>query len=141
MKSTLLVYGSIWEYSASDFVEGVSKLNEKDELMVRLNSNGGSPEYAWSMISALQDFKGKKELKVEGKAYSMGAFFPLYFDNVEALDITEFMFHRAAYPSFIENDPERFTAEMKGNLDRVNQNLRKALENKIDVTAFENKRK
>lgn len=131
----ILLYGEIYSYSASEFVTAIDE-NTSDELVVRINSGGGEPEYGWGMIAKFSEYAGKKSLKVDGKAYSMGAFFCCYSDSVEALDVSQFLIHRAAYPSWFESS-DYFTAALKSNLESINLNLRKALEAKIDVAKFE----
>lgn len=136
MPRELLIYGRIGEYSSSDFINSINEVEETDDLSVRINTNGGEPEYLWGMAAKFNEFKGKKTVKVDGKAYSAGMLFLCYADNVEALDVSEFLVHRAAYPEWYEKS-EMFTAEMKGNLERINISLRKAIEAKIDVAKFE----
>jgi len=137
MAKELLIYGGINAYSSALFVEKLAEVAAEDDLVVRINTPGGEPEYAWGMIARFAEHKGKKTVKVDGKAMSMGAFWACYADEVEALDVSEFMVHRAAYPKWFESDPEYFTAELRANMERVNKSLRKALEAKIDVAAFE----
>lgn len=136
MVKELLIYGEIWSRSAADFVKAFAEVSPEDELVVRINTEGGSPEYAWGMAAKFSEFAGKKVVKVDGKAYSAGTFFAAYADEVEALDVSEFLVHRAAYPDWFEKS-DMFTAELRGNLERINVSLRKALEAKIDVAAFE----
>jgi ATP-dependent protease ClpP protease subunit len=107
------------------------------DLTVRVNTNGGSPEYGWGLVAKFQEFDGTKRVKIDGKAYSMGALFALYADDVEALDVSEFMFHRAAYPKWFETSAEYFTPELRSNLERMNKNLEAAFRARVDVKAFE----
>lgn len=136
MPKELLIYGQIADYTSSDFITKMNEVEENEDLVIRINTNGGSPEYGWGMAAKFNEFKGNKLVKVDGKAYSTGLFFLAYADNVEALDVSELMIHRAAYPEWIEKS-EYFTESMKGNLDRINLSLRKAVEAKIDVSKFE----
>jgi hypothetical protein len=66
----------------------------------------------------------------------MGSYFLAYADYSEALDVTEFLLHRAAYPNWFENS-DYMTDAMWENLNRINSSLRKALEAKIDVEKLE----
>lgn len=136
MPKELLIYGRVDEVSSSDFINGINEVEETEDLTVRINTNGGEPEYLWGMAAKFNEFKGNKSVKVDGKAYSAGMLFLCYADNVEALDVSEMLVHRAAYPKWYE-ESEMFTAEMRGNLDRINLSLRKAIEAKIDVAKFE----
>lgn len=137
----ILIYGHIDDYSASDFHKSIVD-NNSDSLIVRINSNGGNVTSGWSMIAKFSEFEGKKLVKVDGSAYSMAAMFTVYADQVEALDVSEFMFHRAAYPSYVERywfDPnsDEFDEARKNNLIETNKSLEKAFRAKVDVEKFE----
>ncbi len=109
----------------------------KDEdITIRLNSNGGSPEDGYGMIAKFKEHTGGKKVKVDGKALSMGLYFCCFADDVEALDVSEFLLHRAAYPEWMEKDSRIMTDEMWASLDRMNAKLRQAFEAKIDVDKF-----
>jgi len=137
MAKELLIYGSVDAFSSSEFIKTFGEVEAADDLVVRVNTNGGSPEYGWGMVAKFAEHKGSKTVKIDGKAYSMGMFIACYADDVEALDVSEFLLHRAAYPQWFENDPEYFTETLRSNLERINKSLRAAFESKVDVAAFE----
>lgn len=133
---TALIYHGIDAYSSTEFIKTLDEAEANDEeVVVRINSNGGAPSYGYGMIARLAEYKGKKSVKVDGKAFSMGAFICAACENVEALDVAEFMIHRAAYPAWFEKS-ESFTEELKANLERTNKSLKTMLESKIDVEAL-----
>lgn len=136
MPKEILLYGRINEDSASNFITQLSE-NEDTEIIVRVNSEGGSPECGFGMVAKLSEQSGLKKTKVDGKAYSMGLYLLCYSENNEALDVSEFLLHRAAYPSYIEENPDYFDDSMKANLSRINKSLRSAFEAKVDVAVFE----
>jgi ATP-dependent protease ClpP protease subunit len=133
----VLIYGDINEYSAREFFERISEGDGKD-ITCRVNTDGGSIDFGWGMITKFMEMKGKKFLKNDGKAYSMGAFAFLYADDSEATDVAEFMFHRCGlrYTEW-EQDVNFFTPEDRARMERRNKSLRKAFEAKIDVQKFE----
>lgn len=136
MKEILLYY-PLYDFTAADFITAMDEVKDDDKVCIRVNSNGGSVEAAWGMIAKCKERKaaGKDTIiKVDGKAYSMAAFFLAFSNDVEALDVSEILIHRAAYPSYVENDPEYFTQEMKASLKRTNDYLRTALAGKISET-------
>lgn len=138
MAKDILIYGDIYSFSAAEFIRSVDELGESDPLVVRINTNGGDPQSSFGMISKFQNHPGEKVVRVDGKAYSTGFFMCCFADNVVALDVSQFLIHRAAYPQWIESNAEYFTDEMKSNLKSINDSLLKALKAKIDVEAFEN---
>lgn len=132
----VLIYGDITDYSASAFITSLGAVGDGD-FTTRINTLGGSVAATWGMIAKYADMPGKKSLKIDGKAMSMGAYFACYADDVECLDVSVFGLHRAAYPSFIESNPNLFDESAKKSLTNVNNNLRKAMTAKIDVVGFE----
>lgn len=140
MAKEVLLYGTIDAYSSSDYIKEFNEVTEENEdITVRVNTPGGSPEYGFGLVSKFSEYTGSKKVKVDGKAFSMGLFFCVYAakENVEALDVSEFLLHRAAYPEWVERDCEFFTDAMRANLERVNKSLRTAFENRVDVALFE----
>jgi ATP-dependent protease ClpP protease subunit len=137
MAKDILIYGDVQTFMAAEFIRSVDELNESDPLVVRINTNGGDPQTSFGMIAKFQEFNGEKIVRVDGKAYSTGFFMCCFADNVEALDVSQFLIHRAAYPGWIESNPDYFTDDLKANLKTVNDSLLKALKSKIDVEAFE----
>jgi len=112
-------------------------MNDADgDITVRINSGGGEPDYGWGMVAKFKEYEGNKTVKIDGKAYSMAAFIAMYADNVEALDVSTFMVHRAAYPTWFEGS-EYFTKELKENLTSINKSLEAAFRARVDVEKFE----
>ena len=140
MAKEILLYGQIDAESSSEFIKEFSLLPAENEpVIVRVNCPGGSPEYGSGTVARFKEYAGEKKVKVDGKAYSYGLFFCCYAEkeNVEALDVSEFLLHRAAYPDWVERDAEYFTDAMRSNLDRINKGLKTAFENRVDVALFE----
>jgi len=130
----VLIYGPIYSENTREFFESFSEI-EGDAVTLRINTGGGSVEDGWAMIGKFNEFQGTKVAKVDGKAYSMGAFICLYADAVECFDVSQFMFHRASYGVYYEK--EWMSDAEKTNLANVNKKLREAFEAKIDVAKFE----
>jgi ATP-dependent protease ClpP protease subunit len=140
MTKQVLLYGRFDSETVTEFIEEINEVvdeNAEAEITVRINTVGGEPEYAWGAIARFNELKGKKSVKNDGQAHSMGLFFNCYCKDREALDVTEFLLHRCAYPSWIESNPDYFDDAKRGNLERVNKSLQKALENTVDVTKLE----
>ena len=135
MKNEVLIYGDIFSYTAEAFINSINSI-ESDSLVVRMDTNGGDPQATFGMVAKFNEFEGKKTLKVDGRANSSGFFFVAMVENVEALDVSEFVVHRAAYREEIENS-KYFTDELKQNLKSINDNLKNAFINKVNVQAFE----
>lgn len=134
MAKEVYIYESIYSYSAERFIKEM-QAGKDDDIVVRINSNGGNPESGYGMIAKFREHEGSKLVKVDGKALSMALYFCLFADDVEALNVSEFLLHRAAYPQWIE-DEGRMTQDMRRSLVAMNNNLRTALESKVDESVF-----
>lgn len=135
MAKEILLYGPIFAQSSADFINAINEVGEGEELVVRVNTPGGEVTAGWGMVAKFKEFKGKKSVKIDGQAMSMGFMFAAYADDVEALDVSQFMLHRAAYPSWYEK--EFMTEDEKENLQNMNKSLESAIRAKIDIKKFE----
>lgn len=139
MPNDILLYGRIDEWNLREFFKSITSATQVDEaaeLTFRINTGGGEPEYGWGAAAKINEVANKK-VKVDGKAYSWGTFACCYCDDVECLDVSQFMIHRASYSEWFESS-EYFTDELQENLAAINKKLETAFRNKIDVEAFEN---
>jgi len=91
--------------------------------------------HAKTKTSVLKSSKNNKKLKVDGFAGSMAAFLCCYADDVECLDVSTFVFHRAAF--YYEENPNYFTPEVKAEVIEINKNLRAAMEAKMSAAEWE----
>jgi len=138
MAKDILIYNNIDSYSATRFIEQINESEQNaEDIVVRINTDGGDPQYGWGMIAKFQEIKGNKLVKVDGKAFSMGLYFLCYCDDSEALDVSTFVLHRAAYREWFEKDPNLFTEQAKKDLKTINDALKKAFIAKVDVEKFE----
>lgn len=135
MAKEILLYQPIYSYSAASFIKELDD-NKGNDVCVRMNCNGGNVMDAMGMIAKYNEHTGTKSVKVDGRAASMAAYFCAMTDDVECLDVSEFLIHRAAFPEWVENDKSVFTDDMKAMLARHNATLRGSLERKIDESKF-----
>lgn len=123
-KKEIYLYSGIYDFVAQEVIQAMEE-NSGEDITMRVNSPGGNVFAGWGIIAKMQEREGKVNIKVDGAAFSMTAFMLLFADNVEALDVSTFMFHRAnMYVS---------TPEDQVFLDKVNAGLRKKMEAKIDT--------
>lgn len=134
MAKELLLYGGVNTDSATVLVTQLEESKDED-VVLRINSQGGSPEDMFSMIAKFKEHPKNKKIKIDGMAYSAGLFFCNYAENVECLDVSKGLLHRAAYAEWFEKS-EYMTASMWENLDSINKNLRAGFEAKIDVEKY-----
>ena len=136
MPKEILLYSSFYSFTAEDFITKMEEAKD-DDIVLRLNTPGGDVQAGYGMIAKFAEHKGNKIIKVDGKANSMGAFFLAFAKDVEVLDVSEIVLHRAAYPDYYESR-ETFKGSDEYNFVlKMNKDIRKKLEAKIDVEAFE----
>lgn len=135
MAKEILLYGGINTYSAEDFINQL-EASKGSDISIRMNCPGGDVYAAYGMIAKFAEHPKSKSVQVDGMAKSGGFYFCCYAKDVTCLDVTDFMAHRAAFPSWIENDKAQFTDEMKSQLTRINDNLRAAVESKVSADTF-----
>ena len=128
MDKKLLLFTPIFSYSAEYFVQKLNEIPSEQDVEIWMNSPGGSVFAGWSIIGAMSQRSGKHNIKVLGDASSMAAYMLLFADSVEAIDISNFTIHRA--DGYVDTDEE------KAFLARVNNDLRKKLEKKINSEVF-----
>ena len=136
MPKEVLVYGNIHSFSVIDTLKAMNEVDPDDGMLLRINTDGGQPQDGFGLAAKLQEFTGAKEVQVDGRAYSTGLFLLCYAEKVQAIDVAQFMVHRAGYSEWYEKS-EFFTPEAKENLVAINKSLEKAFRNKIDVKKFE----
>jgi ATP-dependent protease ClpP protease subunit len=139
MTREVLLYGQIYSWTAQQFIDSVNEVKDKHKgstLRVRVNTNGGDVDYALGAVTSFAQYPFRKEVQVDSQAASMGLYYCCYASHVTATDFSTFLLHRAAYPPFVENNPDYFTADKQKSLTESNSKLRAALEAKIDVTKF-----
>ena len=132
----ILLYGFLFDFSAELFINALHDA-KGGEVEVRVNSDGGDPYATYGMIAKFKEHPGKKLVKIDGKARSMGVYFAAAADDVEALNVSDILIHRASFPRFFENDPEMFTEQERSRLVKINLDLRAILESAVDVPKFE----
>lgn len=129
MSKPLLLYSPIYDYVAELFVDKMNDIPAEEDIEVWMNCPGGRVFAGWSMIGPTVKRTGKKKMCVFGHAASMAVFFMLYMDEVEALEVTRFLIHRA--DGYVE------TPEDQAFLDSINKDLRKQMESRLNMDVFE----
>lgn len=142
MAKDILLYGTILEYNAMFFHDQIAKAVEKDAkaaMTLRINCEGGSPDYGMSVIEKVQEMAEQFSVKVGAMAHSMGLFILCYVpvDKVECIDTTQAVLHRAAYPSYIETQTSFPGGIYQQMLVKTNKDLEKAFRARVDVNILE----
>lgn len=133
-KKIIPIYTGIDDYVAERFANAINDAERfGDDIEVRISTSGGSVEQGYTILSLIDNFKGNKSIRIDGRAHSMGAFMPLYADDVEALDVSNFVLHRAGY--WFEGT-SMFTDAHQKQLDTINNGLKSKMKAKLNADAF-----
>lgn len=127
MAKELLLYFGIQSYTVEDLINKLEE-NADEEVILRVNSPGGDAMAAWGLYSKVEEH-GNVTLKYDGMGCSAAANLILYCQKAECLDVTTFLFHRAA--SYGEDDPET-----KRFVEKVNSDMRKKLTARVSDEKF-----
>jgi ATP-dependent protease ClpP protease subunit len=135
MPKEILFYTPIYSFTAEEYITQL-EANKSNDISVRMNCPGGDVLATYGMIAKFNEHKNGKKIKVDGMAKSCGFYMCCAADEVECLDVSEFMVHRASYGSWIENDTTRFTDGLKESLNKTNESLRQLIEGKVSAVRF-----
>lgn len=106
------------------------------ELLTRINSQGGNPDFGMSFITKVQEMDNIRILG-EGGVNSMALFALCYVEQADVIDTASGVFHRAAYDRWIEESEGFMDSIYYEKLVYSNKNLEKAFRAKVDVAALE----
>ncbi len=127
MAKELLLYTGIYSFTSEMMINALNE-NMTDEVVLRVNSPGGDVSAAWGLFAKVAEH-GNVHIKVDGMAASGAWNLLLYAKKVTALDVSDFIIHRAA--SYREDDPET-----KQFVQKTNADLRKRLEARVTAQTF-----
>jgi ATP-dependent protease ClpP protease subunit len=131
----ILLYSPIYSFTAEQYIAQM-EANKDVDISVRMNCPGGDVLACYGMIAKFGEHPKGKKIQVDGQAKSCGFYMCLNADEVECLDKSEFLAHRAAYGSWIEKNPELFTDAAKAELNKTNSALREMIEGKVTAQKF-----
>lgn len=122
MAKEIYLYSGIYSFVAKEIIQAIEDAGDQ-EIIMRENTPGGDVFATYGIASKMQEH-GNVTLKVDGAAFSGGAFLVLFAKRVEALDVSTFMFHRA--DMYVSSPEDQLF------LDKVNKDLKSKMLKKID---------
>lgn len=143
MAKDILLIGHLGQYNVLFFFDQIkeaTKENPDEEMIVRVNTTGGSPDYMMSIMEKIQENSANMFIKGNAQVHSAGLFAMCYVpaDRVECLDVTQAVLHRAAFDSWMEKHPDFPESSYAITLAKTNKDLEKALRARVDVEVLEN---
>jgi ATP-dependent protease ClpP protease subunit len=121
-KHTLLIYGAIgYEINGHQFAQNLQNIKNADEIVVRINSSGGSVEHGYSIFSALLDHEAKIKVIIDGIAGSMAGVIAQAGDVIEMKDFAKYMVHdpRPANKATIDENTQKAIDAIKDSLATI----------------------
>jgi len=92
--SEIQIFGEIGtEVTAADIKASLAAADRGEELVVRIDSPGGSVFEGFAIYDALDAYDGPKRCVIESAAFSIAAMFPLAFERVEITQNGYVMIH------------------------------------------------
>lgn len=123
----LMIYGDITDYkwSETDVVpkevdEEIKKLKDCSEIIVRVNSYGGSVFAGLAIVSMIKKIRAKTTAIIEGIGASMGSVIPLACDKVKMAENAMMMIHKPSSMTWGTADDMRKEADV---LDKCEKQL------------------
>ncbi len=115
-----------YSFYVEEYIKAINEIEKEgdDNLDIAYNTPGGSTFQGWTLINSVAGFKGKTSLRATGHVASMGIPLCVMVDHCEALDVTQFMLHRAIMWTDSEDEVKL--------LKRINADIHKKLKAKID---------
>src|SRR5688572_28556882 len=142
MAKDIILFGHIWSANALYFFEQLKEALDDDpeaDIILRVNTNGGEPDYAMAVVEKIQEIKDQVIVKAGMSAHSAGLFAMIAVDSerVECNDLTQCVLHRIAYPEWVERS-ESFKGSVHEELVvKSNKKFEKMVRDKVDVAALE----
>lgn len=142
MAKDILLYGYLYSYSAEYFHLQINEATKEDpetDLVLRVNTQGGSPDFMQSICAKVQSMQEQFTVVGESQMHSSGFFLMCYIpkDKVSCLDVTKGVLHRASYDPWLEKQESFKGSVYEDVLKRVNKDLEAALRARVDVEALE----
>jgi len=132
----LMLYSHLDQLSAEWLIRELSWVGEDQVYSMRMYCPGGDVEATWGIIAKMQELKQKgchSIAKVDGMAASMAGVLLCFFDEREALDVSNIMLHRAIMAERdSEGNPIEMTPEDIQYLAKVNSDLKTKLKQVIN---------
>jgi ATP-dependent Clp protease protease subunit len=123
----ILIYDAIgsnsfWEetVSAKGFVKDLKAIGNKKDVVVRINSPGGSVFDGTAIYNALRNHKGNVAVKIDGIALSMASVVAMAGDSVEMADNALMMIHNPRAVAVGDSNDMRAYADL---LDKAKTGL------------------
>jgi len=132
----ILLYATLDKDTASMMLNQLSWIGENQVYAIRMYCPGGDVEATWGIPAKMQELKNKgchSIAKVDGLAASMAGVLLCFFDEREALDVSNIMLHRATYGATDQDgNPIEPTPEEKQYLSKINADLKAKMSHVID---------
>lgn len=128
MAKEIPVYYPFYDFTIADCIERIHDAMG-DDLTMRICSGGGSVFAAYGMYAKIKEH-GNITMKVDGVAASAAGIACLFASDVQCLNVSKFMLHRA---DMYVRDGDQETQNM---LDDVNRDIKSMMKKRLNQNSF-----
>ena len=127
------IFGEIgWEVTAQGVRYALDAAGEDADIVVRIDSPGGSVFEGFSIFTALQKHKGRKVAVIESAAFSIASYIAMACDEIEIASNGYFMLHN---PSVMAEGDDEAMAKQSTLLAKLKSSMIEAYCNRTGMTA------
>lgn len=118
MSNEILIYGEVGTdiLSSQSIKAQLAGMDQDEELIVRIDSPGGSVFEGFSIYNALKDYPGPKRCIVESAAFSIASYIAMAFSSVEIAENGYLMIHNPMVSSSGDDEDHRKDADLLAKL-------------------------
>lgn len=137
MDKELYLSTPFYTFFIQDLIQQLELVKQEPKnvgVVIRVNSGGGSVYNSYGLYAKMRETSlagHKVTIKVDGRAMSAACNMLLFADQVDCLDVSDFLLHRAA-----AEDESLLTTEEKAVLAKMNNDLKNILLSKVSADKF-----
>lgn len=133
MVNEILIYGEVGTetLSAQTIKAQLATFDAADELVVRIDSPGGSVFQGFSIFQAFQEYPGPKRCIIESAAFSIASYIAMAFDDISIAGNGYLMIHN---PSVVSEGDDEQHAKDADLLNKLKQSMVEAYSNRTGIS-------
>lgn len=135
MRNEILQYCQLDKESVSNLIQELNWMGSDQVYAVRMYCPGGDVQATWGVIAKMNELRANGCIsiaKVDGMAMSMAGVWLGFFDQREALVVSNIMLHRAAFGENEDGTPYKASKEEMIQLAKINNDIKVRLNQVID---------
>ena len=135
MRNEILQYSALESESVEELIRYLSWMESDQIYSVRMYCPGGDVQATWGVIAKMNALRANGCIsiaKVDGMAMSMAGVWLCFFDQREALEVSNIMLHRATFGTNEDGTPYKASKDENIQLAKINNDIKIRLNQVID---------